>query len=63
MTTSDFILLVVQADGPCSLKHVLWDCKQQGFTAGFVPALQSLKDQRLIETYAEDDGSTTVALI
>jgi len=63
MTTEQFILDVVSADGPCSLKHVLSDCKVQGFTKGFVQALQSLKNKRLIETFIEDDGSVTVELI
>jgi hypothetical protein len=62
MTTAEFILQVVQADGPCSIKHVLHDCKQQGFTKGFIPALQSLKNARLVETDSED-GDTIISLI
>lgn len=62
MTTSDYILIVVRADGPCSLRHVLADCKQQGFTAGFVKAFQSLKDQGLIYTETDEEG-TTVSLV
>ena len=63
MTTEEFMLDVIKADGPCSLKHVLADCKFQGFTKGFVQSLQSLKNKRLIETFIEEDGSVTVELI
>jgi hypothetical protein len=58
MTTYDYILQVIQAQNPCSLKHVIWDCKQQGFTKGFVKALQTLKDDHLIFTEHEDNETT-----
>lgn len=61
-STRDYILQVVQADGPCTLKHVLSDCKFQGITKGFVQALKDLKDDHLIET-EEEDGETIVSLI
>ena len=60
--TRDFMLLVVQADGPCTLKHVLSDCKNQGFTNGIVQALQSLKDDQLVIT-TDEDGETIIELI
>jgi hypothetical protein len=59
--TRNFMLLVVQADGPCTLKHVLSDCKTQGFTSGIVQALQSLKDEQLVTT-EEEDGETIIEL-
>ena len=60
--TRDFMLDVISADGPCTLKHVLNDCKFQGFTKGFTQALQSLKNDGLIRTDCED-GEITVELI
>jgi hypothetical protein len=63
MTTQDFILLVVQADGPCTLAHVLHDCKTQGFTKGFVQALQALKNARLVQTEQDEEGQTIIELI
>jgi len=62
MTTQEYLLLVIEADGPCSLRHAWNDCKFQGYTKGFVKALQSLKDARLVETDTED-GETTISLI
>lgn len=62
MTTQEYLLLVIEADGPCSLRHAWNDCKFQGFTKGFVKALQSLKDAGLIRTECED-GDTTVELV
>ena len=59
--TRDFMLMVVQADGPCTLKHVLNDCKVQGFTYGLVQALQSLKDEQLVIT-EDEDGETIIEL-
>jgi hypothetical protein len=35
----------------------------QGFTKGFIQALQALKDAGLIRTDSEDDGATTVWLV
>ena len=58
MTTYDYILQVVQAHNPCSLKYVIWDCKQQGLTKGFIKALQALKDDQLIFTEYEDKETT-----
>jgi hypothetical protein len=55
------MLTVVQADGPCTLQHVLNDCKAQGFTKGIVQALQSLKDERLVIT-EDEDGETIIEL-
>jgi len=55
------MLLVVQADGPCTLKHVLRDCRIQGFTNGIVQALQSLKDEQLVIT-VDEDGETIIEL-
>ena len=59
--TRDFMLTVVQADGPCTLKHVLSDCKNQGFTKGIVQALQSLKNEQLVIT-TDEDGETIIEL-
>lgn len=59
--TRDYMLIVVQADGPCTLKHVLNDCKVQGFTNGLVQALQSLKDEQLVIT-EDEDGETIIEL-
>jgi hypothetical protein len=59
--TRDFMLMVVQADGPCTLKHVLSDCKAQGFTNGIVQALQSLKDDQLVIT-TNEEGETIIEL-
>ena len=62
MTTQDYILQVIQADGPCTLKHVINDCKFQGFTKGFVQALQALKNARLVDT-DDQDGETVAYFI
>jgi len=59
--TRDYMLTVVQADGPCTLQHVLRDCKLQGYTKGIVQALQSLKDEKLVIT-EEEDGETIIEL-
>ena len=61
MTTYDFILQTVQSDGPCSLKHVLSDCKEQGFTKGFIPAYHALKMDNLIREYLE--GSDAIVYL
>ena len=61
--TRDYMLICVAADGPCSLAHVLADCKFQGFTKGFVQALQSLKNAGLVRTDCDDDGATIIELV
>lgn len=62
MTTKEFMLLAIEANNPCSLKHIIWECKDQGFTKGFIQALQALKNDGLIRTI-DDDGETIVELI
>lgn len=58
ITTKDYLLNVVQADGPCSLRYALADCKQQGFTKGIVKALHDLKAEGLIVVDHEDNEAT-----
>lgn len=61
--TRDFMLDVVSADGPCTLRHVWLDCQKQGFTKGFNQALHSLKMQKLVETDTDDENVTIISLI
>jgi hypothetical protein len=52
---SDYLLTVIQADNPCSLKHVINDLKNQGMMRGFVPNLHALVVAKIIKI--EDDGT------
>lgn len=61
--TRDFMLDVISADGPCTLRHVWLNCRMQGITKGFDIALQSLKNSKLIETDSDDENVTIVSLV
>ena len=50
MTHKEYLLTVVCASAPCSLRHVLTDCKIQGFGgARMVKALHELVRDHIVD--------------
>ncbi len=64
MTHIEAIKTHIEADAPCTLKHVIVWASAQGFGGSkTVQAIQVLKNQRIIETSIDDDGTVIVDLI
>jgi hypothetical protein len=64
MTHIEAIQTHIEASAPCSLKGVMSWATSQGFGGSkAVKAIQSLKNDRIIETSIDDDGSVVVDLI
>lgn len=62
LTTKEYITLVIEADAPCSLKHLIADCDRQGFTKGFTKAFHELRIEHCINTY-QSEGATIIELV